>query len=123
MKALSLSHLAAARRSGSGADVDPGAGINTRPSSLTSLPPDEVLDVLRAARASARVGATSRCGAYGAGALPSARWRGGLQSLVPATGMVLAVVLAGVFLFPLDAHADRSRVLHRPGCPVAAAVL
>lgn len=72
-----------------------------RPSALTSLPPEDVSSVLRAARRADAAAPRPRFGAHGSGDTvpPAQRY---LQSLARTAWTVLAVVLAGLFLFPLD---------------------
>jgi len=77
-----------------------------RNSSLSSLPPEEVLNALRAARADA---AATNFGPYDKeDALQLPLWQRVFRAVARAALVVAAVVLAGVFLFPIDAHAGRS---------------
>ncbi len=74
-----------------------------RHSSLSDLPPEDVLTALRAARAD---GISTNFGPYDAeeaSRLP--RWKRFVRRVGQVVLMVLAVILAGLFLFPMHAHA------------------
>ena len=86
--------------------------MNTRPSVLSALPPEDVLTALRAARAA---GESTRFGPAfpeADGRLP--RWQHLLRGMARTAAMVAVVVLAGLFLFPIDARAGRSCEAARP---------
>lgn len=86
--------------------------MNTRPSSLSALPPEDVLAALRAARAAS---VPTNFGAYDdEEALRLPRWQRAFRGLAQTALMVAAVVLAGLFLFPIAAHAGRSCEVVKP---------
>ncbi len=86
--------------------------MNTRPSVLSALPPEDVLAALRAARAAAVSTHFGSCDEEDALRMP--RWKRALRELAQIALVATAVVLAGVFLFPIQAHAGRSCEVVKP---------
>ena len=80
--------------------------MSTRPSVSSALPPEDVLAALRAARAAA---VSTNFGSYDVEeALRMPRWKRAFREVAKIALVATAVVLAGLFLFPIQAHAGRS---------------
>lgn len=74
-------------------------GMNSRPSSLSALPPEDVLSALRAARAG---GAATNFGPYDQEeAQQLTRGQRTLRGVAKTALVVAAVVLAGLYVFPI----------------------